>query len=98
MRLLFIRRKAEIEILSSIDNDLSQDINSDATESTRNTFQEQSVVRIMMDANTDDQMEESCCAADISNTRGVMDNEEGCKKQDKTGTTRGGPSGIQIIP
>ncbi|XP_006457323.1 hypothetical protein AGABI2DRAFT_212660 [Agaricus bisporus var. bisporus H97] len=98
MRLLFVRRKAEIEILSSIDNDLSQDINSDATESTRNTFQEQSVVRIMMDANTDDQMEESCCAADISNTRGVMDNEEGCKKQDKTGTTRGGPSGIQIIP
>ncbi|KAF7782146.1 hypothetical protein Agabi119p4_1522 [Agaricus bisporus var. burnettii] len=98
MRLLFIRRKAEIEILSSIDNDLSQDINSDATESTRNTFQEQSAVGIMMDANTDDQMEESCSAADTSNMKAMMDNKEEYKKQDKTGTTRGGPSGIQIIP
>jgi meiotic recombination protein SPO11 len=88
--MLFIRRKAEIEILSSIGNNLCQTIKFDTAKSSQDKFQEQGAVCITMGTSTDDQMEESESAADMSNIMVMMDNR-------KTVTTCGSPSGMPMI-
>lgn len=91
MRMLFIRRKAEIEILSSIDhNDSYQTITFDTAISNRDEFQEQRSVGRTMETSIDDQMEENANAADTSNMMAVVDDK-------KTVATCGSPSGTPMI-